>query len=100
MRVQLQNDRLAGIFSHQLLEIGNGKVPVDLTTERISLPHNFYNLVTSKEELVKKIFPDIQTNYKNHDWLTERTIRAAKNKDVEKLNDINILTFKARQSHM
>ncbi|VDK67832.1 unnamed protein product [Onchocerca ochengi] len=46
----LQNDRLAGILSHQLLEIGNGKMPVDLITGRISLPHNFYNLVTSKEE--------------------------------------------------
>jgi hypothetical protein len=37
MRVQLQNDRSAEIFSHQLLEIGNGKVPVDLTSGRISL---------------------------------------------------------------
>jgi hypothetical protein len=35
------------IFSHQLLEIGNGKVPVDLTSGRISLPHNFCNLVMS-----------------------------------------------------
>ncbi|VDK78203.1 unnamed protein product [Onchocerca ochengi] len=48
---KLQNDRSAGTFSHQLLEIGNGKVPVDLTTGRISLPHNFCNLVTSKEEI-------------------------------------------------
>jgi hypothetical protein len=31
MHVQLQNDRTAEIFSHQLLETGNGKVPVDLT---------------------------------------------------------------------
>jgi len=71
MRVQLQNDRSAEIFSHQLLEIGNGKVLVDLTSGRISLPHNFCNLVTSKEELVEKVFPNIQTNYKNHDWLSE-----------------------------
>ncbi|VDM92264.1 unnamed protein product [Onchocerca ochengi] len=46
----MQNDRSAGIFLHQLLEIGNGKAPVDLTAGRISLPHNFCNLVTSKEE--------------------------------------------------
>ncbi|VDM93611.1 unnamed protein product, partial [Onchocerca ochengi] len=42
----------------------------------------------SKEELAEKIFPDIQTNYKNHDWLSERAILAAKNKDVDELNNI------------
>ncbi|KAK1334663.1 LOW QUALITY PROTEIN: hypothetical protein QTO34_005671 [Cnephaeus nilssonii] len=88
MRVQLQNDRSPEIFSHQLLEIGNRKVPVDLTSGRIPLPHNFCNLVTSKEELVEKVFPNIQTNYKNHDWLSERAILAAKNKDVYELNNI------------
>ena len=84
--VQLQNDRSADIFSHQLLEIWNRKEPVDLTSGRISLPHNFCNLVMSKEELVEKVFPNIQTNYKNHDWLNERLIErailAAKNKDI------------------
>ena len=30
--VQLQNDRSAEIFSHQLLEIWNRKAPVDLTS--------------------------------------------------------------------
>ncbi|KAK1330344.1 hypothetical protein QTO34_010533 [Cnephaeus nilssonii] len=88
MRVQLQNDRSAEIFSHQLLEIGNGKVPVDLTSGQISLPRKFCNLVTSKEELVEKVFPNIQTNYKNHNWLSERAILAAKNKDIYELNNI------------
>ncbi|XP_029173244.1 ATP-dependent DNA helicase pfh1-like [Nylanderia fulva] len=87
MRIQLQNDRSAEIFSHQLLEIGNGKVPVNLTSKQISLPHNFCNLVTSKD-LVEQIFPNIQSNYKNHDWLSERDILAAKNKDVYELNNI------------
>jgi hypothetical protein len=88
MRVQLQNDRSADIFSDQLLEIGNGKVPVDPISGRISLPHNFCNLVTSKEKLVEKVFSNIQSNYKNHDWLSERAILAAKNKDVYELNNI------------
>jgi hypothetical protein len=29
MRVDLQNDQSGGIFSKQLLDIGNGKIPVD-----------------------------------------------------------------------
>ncbi|XP_069165478.1 uncharacterized protein [Procambarus clarkii] len=88
MRVKLQNDLSAEIFSHQFLEIENGNVPDNLTSGRISLPHNFYNLVMSKEELVEKVFPIIQTSYKNHDSLNERAILAAKNKDVYELNNI------------
>lgn len=82
MRDLLQNDPSAGLFSYQLLEIGKGKVLVDPTSGRISLPHNFCNLVKSKEELVEKVFPNIQTNYMNHNWLNERDILAAKNRDL------------------
>jgi ATP-dependent DNA helicase PIF1 len=88
MRVQLQNDRSAEVFAHQLLEIGNGKVPVDRSSGLISLPHNFCNFVASKQNLIEKVFPNIQTNYKNHNWLSERAILAPKNKDVHELNNI------------
>ncbi|VDK67836.1 unnamed protein product [Onchocerca ochengi] len=88
-RVQLQNSRSTGIFSHQLLKIRDGNVPIDLTSGRISLSHNFCNLVASKKkELVEKVFPDIQTNYKNHYWLSERAILAAKNKEVDEFSNI------------
>ncbi|GFV96639.1 ATP-dependent DNA helicase [Trichonephila clavipes] len=70
MRVQFQNDRSAEISS-QLLDIGNGKVPADLTSGKISLPHNFCNLVATKGELVERVFSDIQTNFKNPNWLSE-----------------------------
>ncbi|VDM99391.1 unnamed protein product, partial [Onchocerca ochengi] len=43
--------------------------------------------VTSKEELVEKAFPNIQINYKNHDWLSVRAILDAKIKDVDDLNN-------------
>ena len=88
MRVQLQNDKSAEIFSRQLLDIGNGQLPVDETSRRISFPDNFCNLVTSREELIGKVFSNIQINYKNHDWLSERAILAAKNKDVNQLNNV------------
>ena len=88
MRVRLQNDDSGETFSDQLLAIWNGKLPLDSISERIELPAEFCNLVTSKNELVEKVFPNILTNYKNHKWLSERAILAAKNKNVQKINNI------------
>ena len=91
MRVRLQNDDSGQTFSDQLLAIGNGKLPVYSLLGRIQLPAELCNLVTSKNELVEKAFPNILTNYKNHKWLSERAIPAAKNKDVYEIKNI-ILT--------
>lgn len=86
MRVQLQNDESAVTFSKQLLDIGNGKIPIDLTG-LIIFPQNFCILKESKEDLIESVYPNIAQQYKNHNWLSERAILAAKNKDV---NDLNI----------
>ncbi|XP_050340316.1 uncharacterized protein LOC126766608, partial [Bactrocera neohumeralis] len=86
MRVALLNDPSAELFSNQLLTIGNGHVPVDASNGFISFPPNFCNFVSTKEELINKVFPNIIANHKNYDWLSERVILAAKNKDVDHLN--------------
>ncbi|CAB3226684.1 unnamed protein product [Arctia plantaginis] len=88
MRVALLNDISAEDFSEQLLTIGNGQVPVDESSGLISFPNNFCNFVSSKDELINNVFPDIISNYKNNEWLSERAILAAKNKDVDDLNYI------------
>lgn len=59
---------------------------IDETTKCITLPLNFCTITTTKEELIEHVFSNIAHNYKNHRWLSERAILAAKNKDV---NDIN-----------
>jgi PIF1 helicase. len=46
----------------------------------------FYNSVSSKDELIDKVFPNIFHNHKNHKWLNERAILAANNKDEIDLN--------------
>ncbi|GFT39632.1 ATP-dependent DNA helicase [Trichonephila clavipes] len=76
----------AQIFSEQLLHIGNGKIELQLNTQCIKLPDNFCTVVQDKNELIQSIFPDIQNNYLNHEWLSQRAILAAKNVDVDEIN--------------
>ena len=54
----------------------------------IQLPAEFCNLVTSKNELIEKVFPNILNNYKNNKWLSERAILVPKNIDVHEINNI------------
>ncbi|XP_008187231.1 uncharacterized protein LOC103310509 [Acyrthosiphon pisum] len=86
MRVALQNDPSAAEFSRQLLALGNGHIPIDVLTGLISFPANFCEFTSSKEELITKVFPSIEVNYNNLDWMSERAILAARNKDVDSLN--------------
>lgn len=86
MRVELQNDPSATCFAKQLLDIGNGNIPIDTSTKCITFPPNFCTLITSKEDLIQCVFPNIIQNYKEHKWLSERAILAAKNIDVDELN--------------
>jgi len=87
MRVHLLQDAAAQIFAKQLLDMGNGKLPIDPTTREISFPPNFCQMQSSIQNVVHKVFPDITKNFKNHDWLCERAILAPKNDDVNKINN-------------
>lgn len=69
-----------------VLDIGNEKITVDTSTSIISFPLNICYFTTSKEEFILKVFSNIVENYKNHAWLSERAILAAKNKDVYDLS--------------
>ncbi|GFU94210.1 ATP-dependent DNA helicase [Trichonephila clavipes] len=86
MRVQMLQDPSAETFSKQLLEIGDGKVAVHENTGCIKLSTDSCTIINSQNALIGQIFPDIHTQYLNHEWLAERAILAAKNVDV---NDFN-----------
>jgi hypothetical protein len=86
MRVQLQHDASAECFAKQLLDIGNGKMAIDESTKCITLPTDFCKITSTRDELIEKVFPNIAHHYKNHQWLTERAILAAKNNDVNAIN--------------
>ncbi|XP_041451331.1 ATP-dependent DNA helicase pif1-like [Drosophila obscura] len=85
VRVQLQKDASADLFSRQLLNIGNSILPVD-NSGFITLPNNFCTFVSSKEYLIQSMFPNIVQNYRHCDWLRERAILAGANKDVNEIN--------------
>lgn len=86
MRIQLQNDASADRFAKQLLDIGNGKMPYIDNSQLIAVPNDFCTITATKDELIASVFPDIAQRYRNHQWLSERAILAAKNIDVDALN--------------
>lgn len=86
MRVHLLQDAATQIFAKQLLDVDDGKLPIDPTTSEISFPPNFCQMQSLIQNVVQKVFPDITNNFKNHDWLYERAILAPKNDDVNKIN--------------
>lgn len=86
MRINLFRDNSAELFSNQLLNLGDGNFPIDPQTGLIQLPNGFCNFVKDVGELKAKVFPNIETNYKIHEWLCERAILAPKNENVNKLN--------------
>lgn len=92
VRVQLQNDPTAIEFSKQLLDIGNGKIPIDNQTGCITLPDTFCTIVDTKQQLIDNVYPNIRQNHKNHVWLNERAVLASKNTNVNELNS-TLLTY-------
>lgn len=87
MRVHLLQDDSAQKFAKQLLNIGDGKIPADPTTNEISFPLNFCQMQSSIQDVEQKVFPNLSRNYKNRGWLCERAILAPKNIDVNHINE-------------
>ncbi|KAL7295113.1 hypothetical protein TKK_0011580 [Trichogramma kaykai] len=86
MRVQLQNDTSAELFTQQLLDIGNGKMVTHTSTQLITMPPIFCTTTASRNQLIQKVFPHLTQNYTSHKWLSERAILAATNNDVHIIN--------------
>lgn len=59
---------------------------IDESTKCITLPTNFCEITATTDELIHKVFPNITQNYINHQWLSARTILAARNNDVNAIN--------------
>ncbi|GFX88198.1 ATP-dependent DNA helicase [Trichonephila clavipes] len=70
MRVQLQRDASAGNFAKQLMDIGNGRMEIDESTQCITLPANFSakNIdVNTIKFTIQHGIPSETTTYKSID---------------------------------
>ncbi|GFV09944.1 ATP-dependent DNA helicase [Trichonephila clavipes] len=68
------------------MDIGNGRMEIDESTQCITLPANFCKITESIDELVQKVFQTLGTKLQNHQWLSTRAILVAKNIDVNIIN--------------
>jgi ATP-dependent DNA helicase PIF1 len=83
MRVHLTGDENAAQFAKQLLQLGNGKLP--LKNDQVSLP--FGNQVNTPQSIVEQVFPCLQERFTNREWLSERAILAPRNAEVDAINE-------------
>ncbi|KAL7106090.1 hypothetical protein ACP275_07G089500 [Erythranthe tilingii] len=83
-------------FSDFLLRAGNGDEPVDVEGH-IKIPEEmiikYENEEDSIERLICAIFPSLSQNAESSAYMTTRAILAAKNEDVDKLNEKLIYIF-------
>ena len=87
MRAQLSGDEKAKEFADKLLQVGNGTFAIDEHSGQIELANELCNVVETPEQLIEEVYPNIQKNYSNKEWLCERAILATKNEVVENINE-------------
>jgi len=98
MRVHLREEKFAGGFADLLLEIGNGDYPS--FEEMITIPENVCTVVTTVQDLISKIYPDIaHIHDKPMEWLCERAILTPKN-DQAAINDTLLMPFEGEEKYI
>ena len=94
MRVMASGDPILEAFDQWTLSIGdgtilNGNVPIppDMITEIVSnKPSEKWHEAESMKKFCQLIFPSIESNINNPEWLEGRSILAPTNKEVDALN--------------
>ena len=86
MRVHLSGDQAAGRWAAVLLQIGRGNLPTD-AAGRIDIPLPPGQFVNSLDELIWKIYPNLELEYTDKKWLYQRAILASTNDIASNIND-------------
>ena len=97
MRVRASGDHLLEQFDQWTLGIGNGEsekiqIPPNMLATRIisNTKNNRNSEGQSMEQFCQIIFPDLNKNINNLNWLDGRAILATTNKEVKVINDLII----------
>ncbi|XP_017470169.1 PREDICTED: ATP-dependent DNA helicase pif1-like [Rhagoletis zephyria] len=85
MRVQLFNDLESGEYASKLLQIGVGVLQTNIYG-KIEFKSDFCNPVMTEDELILCVYPNLQINIRNPDWLCERAVLSPKNESVHNIN--------------
>ncbi|QQP50759.1 ATP-dependent DNA helicase, partial [Caligus rogercresseyi] len=84
MRSRLLGATTADTFPSTLLQIGNGQLPQD-QDGHISMA-GIGNFVATPQQLCHTVYPNLNENHANHEWLCERAILAPTNETVGSIN--------------
>jgi len=86
MRVHRVGDQSAATFAQCLLNIGNGvtmsNTPGVVPVSAVGQP------VSSIQDLMDSVFPDLNSSFTNRNWLLERAILAPTNDSVKRINHL------------
>nr|XP_023023635.1 uncharacterized protein LOC111511847 [Leptinotarsa decemlineata] len=96
MRAHLGGDESAGRFSDLLLKICNDDfLSFD---EIITIPEELWTVVTTVQELLSKVYPDIiHIHDKPIEWLCEPAILTPKNNQAAAINDILLMSLEGEE---
>ena len=87
MRAKLTGDQNCARFAAFLLLLGNGLLPVD-ENETIAIPEPMATCVPTLEALKDCVFPNLNENLSNLEWVRDRAILAPRNETVREGNKL------------
>ncbi|XP_029642690.1 ATP-dependent DNA helicase pif1-like [Octopus sinensis] len=88
MRAHLLGDSTSAAFAEDILALGEGKVPRNDKGD-ISISE-LCNTVDNPSDLLETVFLNLESNYADINWLSERTILKPQNVTVSAINDQHI----------
>ena len=92
MRAHLTRDEDAQPFAKFLLQIGNGSYPTN-EDNMLEIPVTLPTPTDNTEDLISHVFPDLQKNYTDKEWMCSRAILATTNKSVDEINETILHTL-------
>jgi ATP-dependent DNA helicase PIF1 len=87
-------------FSQMLINIGDGQYPITKPPSTITIPPCLQSSAiasTNMKDFIDEIYPDLEANYRNKDYLLDRGILVPLNRNVDDMNNaiIDVLHLSA-----